>query len=473
VKPFRSPQESLGHLDPEATGALIAAAGDISLIIGADGEITDVAFNSSELAREGATPWVGKRWVDTVTVESRPKVEELIDEARAGSVQRWRQVNHPMGDGPDLPIIYNAMQIGGDRLVAVGRDLRAFATLQQRLVDVQLSLERDYARLRDFETRYRLLFQMTSEPVLIVDAQTYRIMESNPAATKHFAGTKTSTSRSFLDRFDEDSRRELQTLLERVRAVGRADEVQVRRGDDSREYLASAFLFRHERSLLFLVRLAPLDAGAVAVEESAIPRTRARFVQVLENAPDGFVLTGPDMTIITANAAFLEMTQLATEAQAQGQPLERWLGRSAVDLNVLVANVREHGSVRLFSTLLHGEYGVDVEVEVSGVQVMTGEQSCFGFMIRQVERRPAVEGKEGAGLPRSVEQLTELVGRVSLKEIVRETTDVVERLCIEAALELSGDNRASAAEMLGLSRQSLYVKLRRYGLGDLSSEINE
>ena len=30
---------------------------------------------------------------------------------------------------------------------------------------------------------------------------------------------------------------------------------------------------------------------------------------------------------------------------------------------------------------------------------------------------------------------------------------------------LAGNNRASAAEMLGLSRQSLYVKLRRYGIG--------
>jgi len=73
-------------------------------------------------------------------------------------------------------------------------------------------------------------------------------------------------------------------------------------------------------------------------------------------------------------------------------------------------------------------------------------------------------------LPHSVEQLTELVGRVSLKELVRETTDMIERLCIEAALELTRDNRASAAEMLGLSRQSLYVKLRRYGLTDAASE---
>jgi DNA-binding NtrC family response regulator len=59
---------------------------------------------------------------------------------------------------------------------------------------------------------------------------------------------------------------------------------------------------------------------------------------------------------------------------------------------------------------------------------------------------------------------------VSLKDLVRETTDVVEKLCIEAALELTSDNRASAAEMLGLSRQSLYSKLRRYGLGDLGPD---
>ena len=78
----------------------------------------------------------------------------------------------------------------------------------------------------------------------------------------------------------------------------------------------------------------------------------------------------------------------------------------------------------------------------------------------------------GAGreMPRSVGQMTELVGRVPLKDIVRDTTDLIEQLCIEAALELTHDNRASAAEMLGLSRQSLYVKLRRYNMGDLGPD---
>ena len=49
-----------------------------------------------------------------------------------------------------------------------------------------------------------------------------------------------------------------------------------------------------------------------------------------------------------------------------------------------------------------------------------------------------------------------------------ETADLIEKLCIEAALKLTRDNRASASEMLGLSRQSLYVKLRRYGIGEVS-----
>ena len=35
---------------------------------------------------------------------------------------------------------------------------------------------------------------------------------------------------------------------------------------------------------------------------------------------------------------------------------------------------------------------------------------------------------------------------------------------------MSDHNERSFAELLGLSRQSLYIKLRRYGLGDLNSE---
>jgi outer membrane protein TolC len=63
---------------------------------------------------------------------------------------------------------------------------------------------------------------------------------------------------------------------------------------------------------------------------------------------------------------------------------------------------------------------------------------------------------------------------VPLKDIVSETTDLIEQLCIEAALQMTQGNRASAAQLLGLSRQSLYVKLNRFGLaGGAASELDE
>ena len=43
---------------------------------------------------------------------------------------------------------------------------------------------------------------------------------------------------------------------------------------------------------------------------------------------------------------------------------------------------------------------------------------------------------------------------------------------IEAALSYTSDNRASAAEILGLSRQSLYSKLHRYGLGNMADSVD-
>jgi DNA-binding NtrC family response regulator len=56
------------------------------------------------------------------------------------------------------------------------------------------------------------------------------------------------------------------------------------------------------------------------------------------------------------------------------------------------------------------------------------------------------------------------MGRVPLPVLVRNTAAVVERACIEDALRGANGNRTAAADALGLSRQSLYAKLERYGL---------
>lgn len=469
MKPFNAPKESLGNLDAQTAATVIAAASDVALIVDRKGVIVDLAFDGEEPSLEVCATWIGQRWIDTVTVESRPKVEQLLSEPSPTSPSRGRHINHPSPPGTDLPLLYVVVPMRRKgRVVAVGRNLEAIAALQQRLVEAQQAMDYELGRLRHGEMRYRLLFQLSTEAALIVDAASHKVVEANPAAGQLLAeDPRRLLGRTFPEGFDAQSRQAIETLLAGVRAAGRADGIRVRSADGAREFALSASLFRQNGDAFFLIRLAPVEAEAQAAD---LPKARAKLLKLLDKTPDGFVVTGPDGRILTANPAFLELVQLATEAQARNESLERWLGRPGVDLSVLIANLRQHGTIRLFATTVRGEYGAVAEVEISATSVLNGGQPCYGFAIRNVARRLPAEVRTGRELPRSVDQLTELVGRVPLKDLVRETTDVIERLCIEAALDMTGDNRASAAEMLGLSRQSLYVKLRRYGISDDASE---
>jgi transcriptional regulator PpsR len=444
----------------------------VAMIVDEKGVIRDLAFGNEDLLREGYYDWLGKPWAETVTVESRPKVDGMLRDSRANIAPRWRHINHPSAGGADLPMSYAAIALppagrgkSVGRAVVFGRDLRASVALQQRLVSAQQAMERDYWRLRHMETRYRSLFQMAAEAVLIVDAATGKLEEANPAATALFGSEAARAGWLVGESFDAAGNAAVQALLARVRASGKAETVSARLATNAAELRVSASLFRQEKTTHLLVRASTAEGAARGAEANA----HSALLKLIENAPDAFVVTDLEGKILSANHAFVELAQLTTEAQVRGQSLEQWLGRTGVDLNVLISNLRQRGAVRLFATVMRGQYGASSDVEISGVAVPGGEQPCMGFTIRDVSRRLASEASTGRDVPRSVGQMTELVGRVPLKDIVRDTTDLIEQLCIEAALELTHDNRASAAEMLGLSRQSLYVKLRRFNIGDLAA----
>ncbi len=470
VKQFDAPFSALGELSTSAVAELIAAAADIALILDQDGRILDIAYGHEELSSELGVDWIGQHWTETVKPDSRPRITKLLQHANSDQLPlHWEQVDHLAVNGNEMPVRYCTARLGSrQNIVAVGRNLQGIAALQQRLVDAQQSLERDYWRLRQLETRYRLLFRSTAKAIIIVDPSTGKIVEANPAAGAVLGtDSRKVIGRAFPDGFNAKGTESIQSLLAGVRAAGRSNDVRARLVARDAEFVVSAAPIRQENSTYLLVRLIPVESPSAG---GSVVETRSRFFRMLEKAPDGIVVTRQDGRILSANAAFLELAQIASEDQARGESLDHWLGRPGVDLNVLLANLRQHGAVRLFATTIRSDYGASTEVEISAVAVTTGEQSSFGFIIRNVDRRVSPSHGAGRALPRSVEQLTELVGRVPLKEVVRESTDMIERLCIEAALELTGDNRASAAELLGLSRQSLYVKLRRYGLSDSAVE---
>ena len=468
------PRGLLAGLDGHVARQLVAAAGDVAMLIDRDGVIRDMAVGNADLARDGAGSWLDRPWQETVSIDSRPKVEALLRDAAAGARLRWREINQVAPDSTTLLVRYVAVDAGQDgRVIAIGRDERAVAAVQQRLMEAQQAMERDYARLREAEGRYRLLFSTSGEAVLVVDAATRRVVEANRAAERALAAARSGASPSrgdaaglagapFATLFDGESQDEATALLGSARASAPAPPV-VRLVSGGQPFEASASVFRQDRGSYWLVRLdtpgnADRSRGAHGPDLGAI----------LQRIPDAFLVTDDQMRILTANTAFLDLAHLGAAEAATGLPLSRFLGREGLERNILLDALREHGSVRNFRTVLRTDLGDTEDVEVSGVSAPQGQGEVYGFTIRSVERRLGERAEGPPALRRSVEQLTELVGRTTLKDLVRETTDLVERLCIEAALELTKNNRASAAEVLGLSRQSLYSKLHRFGLGNLA-----
>lgn len=440
------------------------------MVLDTTGVIQDLSVSTPALSAQDCAHWYGLPWTDTVAIDSRAKVEHLLSDAYAPAPVRSREVNHRKADGESVPIRYTTVGLDtGGTVLAIGHDLEAVAALQQHLVRAQQSMEREYARLRHSETRYRLLFQISSEPVLITDALSRRIVDANPAAAGLTgAPVNKLIGRDLEDLLDSSCREAVRQMLAEVRYTGRSTPVVARLSASGTEPLIAASLFRHENTSQFLIRLMPSaenQAGTASADAE-----RSAVLDIVAGLPDSFVVTDPQRQILTANQAFLDLIQAASEHQIRGEPLDRWIGRTGVDFNVLIANLREHGSIRNFGTIVRGEYGTTEEIDLSAVAALDGEEPCFGFVLRPISRRPIADAEPGYGLPQSVEQLTELVGRVPMKEIVRDTTEIIERLCVEAALRKTSDNRASASQLLGLSRQSLYAKLRRYGLGDDSDD---
>ncbi len=447
----------------EKAATLVAEANDVSLIIDRDGVISDVALGSDDADLKPILEWKGSPWIDTVTVESRPKIKVLLADTCGAS--RWHRVSHPLGSDACLPVLYKTIPYGDRQRVAVGRDLRPMSELQQRLLDAQHLLERDCARLQQAETTYDMLFNMTSEAILIVDADSRKIVEANPAAGKLLdSPAQNLINRTFPRGFSDNSKDAIEELLLRVSAAGRAKSIVVASADNQHRHRLAATLMRREGGPSFLIRITQPDVdGAASMDH--------RILDVVARSPDAIVIGDADGNILAANRAFLDLCQAAAELRVIGQRLDQWLGRPGIDVNLLMRNLRERGQVRQFSTTLKPEYGNAVPVELSAVSALDSDEPCVGFVIRQQIHNARIDknGFEGS-LPSSLEKMTELVGQVPLKDLVGQATGIIERMCIESALKMTGDSRASAAEMLGLSRQSLYVKLRRYGMGARESK---
>ena len=460
-KPSASP------IGPEQFSEIVTTAADLAIVLDTAGKVHSVVTNPLNPTLGQLDHWKDRDIREFLTIESKPKIDAQLTAYRAGQKAKVDaiEVNHSDDANWEFPIRYTLHKTGRDDIILMlGRDLRPIAELQHRLVKAQLALEKDYESHRDYETRYRVIMEAARDALVLVDVASGRIVDVNSLGAQVLGtGAEALTGAAFTQEFEGRRRGEFIEGL--VAAAG--DEasqvmtVTTRRTQD--EVVLHPLVFRAagDRTLLCRIETAG-TTDTVAAELTQV------LSALYRDGADAIVFTDASGVIRSANDAFLSLCEADQMVDVRGKSLSEYLSRGSVDLKVLIDNATRNKKMRLYSTRLEGAFGSQLSVEMSATHLSSGGTTGFAFIVRDTSRIEVVREPASAAPATmsddAMRNVMDLVGSAPLKDIVSATTDVVEKMCIETAVELTDNNRVAAAEMLGLSRQSLYVKLRKYGL---------
>ena len=426
---------------------------DITLVLDNDAVIQQVTV-SNTVSGEFVKSWLGRPWIETVADSGVDKVQRSLEDAQAGGVSAYRRIVQRFPSGLELPIEYTTVRLadsGG--MVAVGRSLQSSSEMESRLIAAQQAMERDYWKLREVETRYRLLFDASNEAVLVLGADDLRVTEANPTAIRALGVTG---GWEFLNEMAPRERDSFRAMLDKAREGGRAPGGVFHIGAKQAPWMIRASVMNDNAALFYMLQLVPADGqGALAAPESV-----AR-IDIVQHIPDAVVAIGPEGTVQSANQAFLDLVKVLDADDVVGLRLERWLGRPGADLSAILSDVRANGQARRLAATIRDRTGASHPVEVSAGGDLSDEAGTIALVLREraTERPDDLATTAQPTLP----ALTP-AGKTPLKSLVQAAVSVVERHYVESALAITEGNRTAAAERLGLSRQSLYAKLNRYGL---------
>ena len=386
---------SFSDLAPELIEVMVSVACDIALILDDSGVIKNVAVGKARPAPADAREWIGQHWADTVTVEMREKVGQFLADLSGGGVSRVRHLAHASGDGPEIPMAYSAIRLGDQGpTLAVGRDLRLVSAMQERLTSTQRTIERDYWQRRQAETRYRLLFDVALEPMLIVDAATYDVVDANRSAAallgrpggdivgKPLGASVASAARADLYAFLDSARASTRPLSGRTTTLdgGKALDLRVSAFDGD------------AANVLFL-RLSEVkeDAAAAGDDHSVATKKRRLLEALFERAGDVIAVCDLQGNLEYVNDAFLSLAELGRGQGVAGRNLVDWLSSGGV--SEILGLIKAGESNRLFAATFRRAGDTPITVEISAT--VLPQQACIGLVMRLCHAQsPDADGAE-------------------------------------------------------------------------------
>lgn len=450
-------------IEKDVTAQIISRVCDIALIVDPSGKILTAKANKELAKATHVSAWDGAQIQQTLTIESVPKFESRIAQFLDGNPDVLPvELNHQAASGfAELPVKYTFHTIGHENtILMLGSDLRQTAEMQQQLVATQIALEADYEAQREHDIRVRVLMEATDVPTVFLSASTGQIVACNTAAEGIFGKPKDELiGLPFADEFEAKGRKDVVDRMITAATEQPRTPVLAKSAKGNRKLSLEPTLFRGATSQMILCKMA--SAGTQSASGDVVHK---HLGDLFQNGVDSFVFVSASGHIISANEAFLKLANITHSQSVKGRSMADFFTRGPVDLNVMIENARRSGHMRLYATKIRSEHGSERAIEVSTTLLNAGSDPIFAMVIRDSHRVETHNASMKQVTDVDMASVIELIGGQSLKDIVAKTTDVVEKMCIETAVEMTSNNRVAAAEMLGLSRQSLYVKLRKYGL---------
>lgn len=459
---------------PEASRVekLIEQASDIAVLVDSDNIVKAISVNPEAPSLGCLDHWIGRDFCSFLMDDSREKFLGRVNLMRSDpdSFPRPVELNHVDNASWEFPVRYTLHRdssSGG--VLLLGRDMQPLAEIQQKLVREQVARDRELEKFRGIETCYRVVLEASETPLVLVEPESGRIRDINSAAARLLGSKRdTLTGNAFAQAFEGQRR---SAFMEQLRNSASSDEITgvevvVRR--NGRLMRLSPDFFRASGEVVMLCRMIPIED-----DDAARPESSQALSALFEATSDAIVLIDANGVIRDANEGFLVLSDAAQLRDVQDRSMADFLSRGTVDLKLILDNTRKTGRMRSYSAQIQSIVGTRASVDISAARLRGRSNDLgIGLIIRDVTPRDigAVDDAAAAVSEEAMKNVMDLVGTASLKELVSATSDVVEKMCIETAVRLTNNNRVAAAEMLGLSRQSLYVKLRKYGFLNTSEE---